>query len=987
MGDVVWLTSNEEVEDFCTSYPVSAILYLVKENEEQQLFLRHYAADAAVLRKTHPQIRLAAIDEMEHPDAMDKMVMPLPCIAVFFGDAEVSEYRLKSEFYGDTDQTLQDYFNHYYFGKRAHTVARLTDLVFNADGPVVLQLNSDSDMLYWSASWDVRHVNVDRTLTDLVARKYGLEIGSDPMWVRVEAGNARIYQGAIDVAEFKEFARGWDITRVVPFTGKEVESAAQYVYRDPADLDDVRPALDALSRDHQDLPFVTVDANEYDRASELGLGLAVPFFAIEDPYITHGIENPTSGEIKQLVADYHGGQLKSAFRSEPEPTEVTNPLKLVGSTLDQALSDTSKTYFIRFFNKQSQEVSTEDWRRLAEHFNADPTVKIAELNLSLNSAEASPGCYLYPAGAVNDNGQRVPIAYRFRSLLRRLIDFVDTKGDLWPWVMKVGQNDVEDIVSKHRVVVVERYQESSERSRDFSDLTERFKDSNPDVKFVQVAGTDQSEDVYYEGEKMSSRSCLEDKVDSALEPPVHVFDNEDILKSFVNRDRHPKPLVVQLNTSGSSVINSMAVCRSRDYCFIEVLRDLNHVVATRYHTTIGDLPTWMVIHPESYGDVRVYTGELERKRFGKFLDDARWPLFGRFEGQCSYDDGRIQAVYLHDTWDEVLNLKKPMEALARLYPQFSFEFAHERAEYLWNALRKSWFVIDAKKPYFLDPEYHVGESRVDAIEACLKDFMAGKQPPPESEPLPCEYTPYEPMKIVALNHQALIEDVAKDVLIYYDDKNHPIPVLNKVAAQFSNNPDILIGFINYDLNPVSVPGSYAGTSSAYGDLNPGTSPYAGAYSLPMLLLYPAHGKTLPWGGLRKPTKYLGPLNVTSIATFVTTGSPVIELTAETYPDFVKTTKWAVVNHYRSSCPTHEDAAFFAYALDHREPEHHELLLAQIDLDRFSDIPDWNELGSPVTYRGDDRNARVRVVRNSRRRRKCSTSESSASRTMPRTAES
>lgn len=978
MSDIVWLTTQKEVEDFCASYPALIVVYLEKISEEGQLFLHHYAADAAQMRQTHPQIKLAAVDEFAHPDAASRS-LGLMSIFLHTGDVDDSEYLITDEYYGiagpiylslKTYHTFQNYFDEFYLVRRAHTVERLTKYVFEAKNPVVLQLNLDSDMVYWAASLEVKHFIIDRTLTDLVAQKYGLKIGSDPMWVRVEAGNARVYQRAMDVAEFKEFARGQDITFVVPFTGKEVELAAQYVYGDPADLASMQPTLDALSRKHRDLSFVTVDANKFDRACGLEMGPAdMPFFAIDKPNGVFMLKKPTPDAITQFVEDYYAEKLKPLIRSEPEPTEVTNPLKLVGSTMDQAISDTSKTYFIRFFNKQSQEVMTGDWKELAEHFSADQTVEIAEFDLSRNLADMSPGCYLYPVGADNGNGRRVPIIYRFGSEVDRLVDFVNTKGKLWPWVMTIGQDELEDVISTHRIVVVEQYDEASRPAWEFAKAADKWKDSNPDLKFVRVVGTNSSLKLFYEGQEIRLNSIRLETVLVKATNPVQIINTESELWSILSVKDLLHPLVAQLNTLVSLSFVERAVLYHHMYRFVAVHRDLNRVLEDRFHTTIGDLPTVMVIHPQLYGDVRMFSGEMEvtpfekvvsgekeATPFQKFLFYGHFPLFGEFESKLQ-GDKRKAAIYFHEPEESVEHLRKPMEALARLYPQFIFEYALARERPYWRGDVR--FMIGWNDPYFLEPERHAGDSEVEAIEACVMDYVVNVLLAQESDR---EQSPTKHAKGVDSDHS---ERMLKTFLFHHPKKDDISPLVDEVAKRFADNPNVVFESEERDPGPFPV----------------------GVDSRLELALYPALGE-LDDGGTRLPIKYFGPQNVESLATFITTGSPVVELTAETYADFVRTAKWAVVKHYRSSCPTPADAAFFQYTLDHRDPEHHELLLAQIDLERYQDIDDWHDLGTPLPggWCGPKEFPDVRVVRNLRRR-KCSTSESSASRTMPRAAES
>lgn len=983
--NITWLSTYGDVVDFCNENPLVLMAYVAKEDPKSKLLLYRYAVAAAKLRQTHPLIRLGAVDLMVNPDAASNAKpISIPYLDLMAGEGDFIDHISGREFtgWGRKDEsccrdyrglmnrTVEDYMASKYPVKKASTEKEFKEMIANARGPMILELNLESPEFVWSAldSKEFCHINVDRTINTVVGTKYGLEVGSEPTWVRVEAGKARAVTGPMDLVRLGEFVHNLDVSRVRVYKGKEDETkfpsatpdkSALYFYNDAQDLETMRPTLDALSMKHADLTFYTADANKYDRAYELGMEPShVPFFAIEEKTKVYGIKKPSKAAVEKFVDDYHEGKLKPNFRSELLPWGITDPAKFVGYTLNPALEDTSKTFFIRFHCDRIDD----EWKRLALHYKNKPMVVIGEYNIVKNSSDFPAGDYLFPAGAVDELGHRKSIRCRGYSSMRQFIDFIEKKGeDPWPWIRKLTRDNLDEFLANNRVVVAQHYHESPclgyER---FISKARDLRTTHPDIKFVEVADLDTNEVILYENgcDKNVNGSEVFDRAPT-IAAPIAIADTHDQLMSVLERRNcwnSRNPLVVRVNSLELLFVPEIARDSWDKLLFAKVHPDLNHHLRNIYHTSIGDAPAWLVIHRELFGDVRVYTGEMERDQFENFLKVASRPLFGEvsFLQRPEGDDAKWHAIYYYRDMVDVYRLREPMEALAREYPQFTFAYSVRRNMPYLNLqdVLALYFVL-GDGLHFLGPASEQRTPLASEIAACVAKYAAGtlelneepvraealseqslSKPTQKKSPQPLELqqSPNEPIELVELIHDRVIGDVSRNVFVWYYGDDDPLPPLSDLAEGFTAEHNVVLGYTNVDKNDIAIPGDFMGM----------------AFELPMLALYPAHGEILrEFLGLRKPLVYTGPPNPTSLGNFLATGSPVIELTADTYRNFVKTTPWAVIKHYRLSQVSEDEAIFYQYALEHSGLDSYQLLLAQIDVERELGIGNWRSLGTPA----------------------------------------
>ncbi|CAN3363793.1 hypothetical protein DICA3_E11628 [Diutina catenulata] len=747
---------------------------------------------------------------------------------------------------------------------------------------------------------------------------------------------------------------------------------ALYFYKDPKDLAKVLPTLETLKKAEETLgraegrvwkTFVTVDVNTSER--EHGLDVdpqKAPYFVLEErDGPTYGVYNPSEEAIKQFFEDYNAGKLKPSFRSEPVPKEISAPMKLVAYNLDETLKDTSKSFFIRYHKdslEYSKTRSSREWECLAKYCASKPDVVIAELDLVLNTVDATRGLYYYPAG--DFNATREVIKYPYSEYLPDFKTFVDMGGKPCPWVPDVAATSLSEFLATHDKVVVDKHSSFSEFP--FAEAATILRESHPEIHFIRV---NYNEEDKWDGTKLYNKGEIVEKSSdlNLMQFILQSFDNLSIVKDESEwnalcdsslpcskaTQRANMPLVVQFNSSESPVFSELACAYRHDFHFVQLDSSLNVVFAERYHTVVGDNPMWMVVYPESYSDVRVYSGNMERSAFEEFLRNERVPLvydFSRYKAKTP-PPGQIRAFYFYQEKDEIEPLRKGFEKLASKYPQLAFGYDRisalekvDETKYLRHC-NKSVFVIKDSQSYVLDPLLSSSNPSPEAIADFVEDYNVGKLKPftqPEKWPL-CERGGLTELN--ELNIKDVLADTSKDAIIwFYGWQVEKFPQLNSLAKHFAGDSNVIVGRVNISSNEID-------------------EQFPWSFDNSWLIMYPANGEIREETGLRKPLVYDGPENIRSLTNFVTTKSPVFELTAETYHSFVEGANWAIIKLYHSSSPSLEDdAAAYEYMFQNQESE---LLVAQMDLDKEQCVDEVKKSTSPLEFEGKLRE-NIRLIR-------------------------
>lgn len=805
---LTWLTTEEEAMEFLTGKVmlVGAVLYM--SEPLSQRFLLKWRLTAIILRETHPQIRMCALDAEKFPD-VEGCLMPK-----------------------------------------------------NIPYPFVVKSYNVEDLFI----------------------------------------NCR--DGANDYVD--------EILKAYP---GDDDKLAQYFFEDPKDLMAVQLTLLVLSNTFQPdrLKYETVNIREDSRCHYLDENpRKAPYFVIDEKHgSTYGIYNPSGPSIARFVDNYYAGRLKPSFKSEPRPTQDTAPVKLVAYTHAEALSDTSKTYLINYYKGEGKL-----GEGLAKLFASEPNVVIANLDLKLNTVDVGEGNYLYPAGALDDSGDRIVIKCPYLSLLDSLEAFVRNKGDLTLLLPQVDASDLRKYLTTHDKVVVEYYHEERDMCVFFA--AEDLRETHPDVRFVGVRVSKGEEDfqIYYKGETVETvfGFNIKKKITHAFHPIYDIY-CESMLKALL-KDRQVKPLVVQFGAQEHPELLEVVLENGNKYWFAKADEKLKPSISEMYNTSLGGEVTWILIYPDLLSDVRLYIGDMDKESFAKFLDKSTPLVERKISGVVDPKPKKAQVIYFYTPYHELDIAQEGLEASARNHPEFSFAYADIRSladfyefghvKYL-SHLCKSLLVIVDPTPYILDiPKVSRGTSKtiIEFVEA----YHDGKLKPFE-QPKEWSITRGEnPVEFNSLNHDPLIDDESKKIVIWYHE-GRIYHLLSQLGAHFAFDDNIVVGHMN--------------TKHLLYLPYPSISEYS------WLVMYPAYGETQNGTRRRKPVIYDGPNNLQSLVQFVDTGSHIFELTAESYPKFVQTTKLAIIRLYHSSRPDYFEDILFFKAM---KALNSTIICARIDLD-------------------------------------------------------
>lgn len=770
------------------------------------------------------------------------------------------------------------------------------------------------------------------------------------------------------------------LTEYVWYYHNRLDKRALFFYKTPEELGNVREKLEALASSETQLRFVTVDVTNQNHAHYLDENPnKAPYFVIDEREgQAYGIESPSGEAIQQFVTDYNSGKLKPSFRSEPKPSTISTVVELVGYTHDEQLKDLSKSFFVRYHRDRSIPNNftnaKQKWDATAERLSSDPAIVFAELDLSLNSVNAQEGFCVYPAAESTEAGARKAIEYPSGCELTKI--FSENDSILYPWLLRVDAGALEQFLVAHSKVVVASFLWKCPIS--FYSVAKALRVSHPEIQFIAVQPSDETGspngfELYIDGDKveLSDESLyLKELLLQTFYPVKTVRDEDEWNLLFHNPadERYlsnkelfgnlyvvPKtPLVVQFNVPESPEFPKIALAFREDFKFVQLDSRLNAFVAGKYHTTVGDAPTWMVIHAELYGDVRIFSEEMNRPRFEEFLQNGRTPLLLEYgittRTITSAENGHAIYFYLKNSELEVL--RKEFESLARKYPKLQFGFADRRVlfykvpcfeslKYLWR-LKKSIFVINESLQFVLDPKLSTNTPLFEVIADFVSDFVAGKLKPYQ-RPKEWLIPEQDLVEFNGVNIEELHKDTSKTFLIWFHGSDEKFEHLESLADHFASNPEVVVGHLEWSNDVHYEPFPFAGDSSC-------------------LVLYPKDGAFEKETKLRKPIVYDGPLNITSLKNFVNTGSPVFELTAETALQFVKDSRYIIIKLYRSSSPCLEDD-FIAYDYMLRQCEL-DLLVGRIDLDVEKDVEAVVNATRPM-LRKDSKRKKNRFMENIR----------------------
>lgn len=740
--------------------------------------------------------------------------------------------------------------------------------------------------------------------------------------------------------ELKRVKREREKTKAEPIGDDEVREVvhqkieakvARYFYEEPEDLKRMLPTLKALRSENFGLYFGSVDVGK------TGIGhyldedpRKAPYFMIQEKNgLCYGLDTPSEESVRQFVEDFKAKRLRPSFKSEPVPSELTHPLKIVGRNHDEVLRDMSKSFLIMYYKEVDRSryihagVDEKTWKKLCEYFADKEDLIIAEMDIWLNYNDTlDEGIFFYPAGALGESGSRECIKYPYGTLYETLKYFLERGGNTDSWIPVVSAASFNQYLTNHDMVVA--YYNGFDYNFEFPSAAEALAHTHPNIQFVKVNSTGSTvrlHDIvlYYKGAvvEILPLTDLKRRIVSTFYP-VNVVQNESDWIAFqdVSHERN-LPVAIMVNAIGSQVFSEVAFAHRKKFQFAELESNLNDFVAKKYGISLGDAPALVVIYPESPGEAHVYTGVVNRESLEEYLQIDTTPVlydFGPGSAGKPFPD-RIQAIYFYQERAEIGSLLEPLRELARKYPRIAFghtdlKYVELLSDYrqikILKRFQGSIFVIKEPQPYVLEPSVSANKILLDAIADFMAEYLAGRLSPFQPQ---CRGP--DPVEFDEVSLAEAIKDTTKHVLVWYHQIGIKFSHLDALAEHFFLEPNVVVGKVSF----------------AELDLD---EPFPDAMYRLWLILYPAGGEVYKETGLRKPIVYDGPVNLSSLKNFVTTGSPVFELTAKTAPAFMKSAHWGLIKLYRSSSPNLEDDAnVYGYMLQKQKLE---LMVGQIDLD-------------------------------------------------------
>ncbi|CAN3476027.1 protein disulfide-isomerase [Diutina catenulata] len=428
---------------------------------------------------------------------------------------------------------------------------------------------------------------------------------------------------------------------------------------------------------------------------------------------------------------------------------------------------------------------------------------------------------------------------------------------------------------------------------EFTKAADQLNESHPNIKLAQIDCTEDqklceehgirgyptmkifrgetAED--YEGPREAA-GIIETLVRASL-PPVSSITDADEFDKLV--ESQTKPFFVQLNggKADQEAFLEAAQAHRKDYLFVSVDdSSLNKAVGKKFtNVKIGKKPTWLLVHPNQFDDVRVYPGKsIDQADFTQFIKEETVPYFGEInrDTYLMYMTSPTPlAYYFYNDKSEVDAVREKFEALGKEYKGKVNFVALNAAEFGRHAevinmdpeIIPLFAIQDSEnnKKYGVDQQKHPKGPKFDVIEKFVEDFVAGKLTPIiKSEELPTdeERAANPVVKLVAHNHRDIVEDVSKDVFVKYyapwcGHCKKLAPTWEELAEIYgSNQPEaeVIVADLDHTANDVDVPYEIEG--------------------YPTLLLYPANGEVDEKTGLRKPVVFEGNRELDDLIAFV-----------------------------------------------------------------------------------------------------------------------
>lgn len=439
---------------------------------------------------------------------------------------------------------------------------------------------------------------------------------------------------------------------------------------------------------------------------------------------------------------------------------------------------------------------------------------------------------------------------------------------------------------------------------EFAKAADSLNESNPDIKLAQVDCTIEEELCMEQGIRgyptlkvLRGSETAPDDYDGprdaagiaeymikqslpAVSSPVELEE----LNALV--DSQEKPFIIQVlpegyngekdKTNANETFEQVANENRKDLTFISVqnkdLVDALNSKLPKSKLNKVKAPRYLMVRPDDLEDTTEFSANFDKEALSSFIKTEIVPYFGDInkETYLMYMTSPLPlGYYFYNTEEERKLVEQTFKKLGKEYRgKINFVgldanvFGRHAEALNMNPEVVPLFAIQnlqENKKYGISQEENPKGPSVKVIEKFVKDFAKGKiDPIVKSEPLPTkeEIANQSVVKLVAHNHDDILKDTSKDVLVKYyapwcGHCKKLAPTWEELAGIFGSNKDdakVVIADLDHTANDVNTPIEIAG--------------------YPTLVLYPANGKVDSKTGFREAIVYEKARELDSLIEFV-----------------------------------------------------------------------------------------------------------------------
>lgn len=393
----------------------------------------------------------------------------------------------------------------------------------------------------------------------------------------------------------------------------------------------------------------------------------------------------------------------------------------------------------------------------------------------------------------------------------------------------------------------------------------------PTLKVLR--GPENSED--YEGPREAQG--IEEYMIKQTLPSVSVPETVEEFLSLI--EEQAKPFIIQISGKGdeesNSTFTSVADSLRKDFNFITAKsEDIINSLSTKYFdfdvSSYLDKVGYFVIHPKE-NSIIPFTAEVSKDALINFFKTEVVPYFGDInrDTYMMYMESPLPlGYYFYKTEEQREAVEETFNKLGKsLRGKMNFVgldanlFGRHAESLNMDPEIVPLFAIQENasgKKYGVDQTENPDGPSIEQIEELVEQFIEGSAKPiVKSEPMPTdeEISSLPVYPLVSHNHDALLEDLSKDIFVEYyahwcGHCKKLAPIWDTLGGLFKEHPEsnVVVAKIDHSKNDVDT--------------------YAQIEGYPTLLFYPANGEIDEKTGLRIPVPYEGARELDSFIDFI-----------------------------------------------------------------------------------------------------------------------